>query len=410
MQIVEHSDPEVDRDQRQAPKASAEKRLRVALLTNSVAIGGMEKHAEMIARDLDPQAAEVYAICPEWEEIEPWAQQFCDLAHASARIAPDQRYGRLRQLRDTARLWRQLRDWRINVLHMHLTSYYGGTWVLLAARLAGVKTVLCTEHLPPEQPLSRRGRIVRDLFTRNLDQVVCVSDVNRKARATFLYTPDDKTTVVNNGIDVSGFTPSSPAEIAELRSQLGIPADSPVVGTVVRFVEEKGLPYLMEAMPKVLERVPNARLLMVGDGPMRAELERQAAALGYSDRLIITGFQKDPRPFLSVIDAFVLPVPFGSASIGLLEAMAMSRAVVITFGEEGDTVINGVTGFRTPPRNPEALAEAILRIITDPDFERQLGSQARKRIEEHFSSKSMAAQLLQLYQRTHDGQPTSPAR
>src|SRR5690242_14120456 len=111
MQTAQHSDPEVERAQREASAARAEKRLRVALLTNSVAIGGMEKHAEMIARDLDAQAAEVYAICPKWEEIEPWAQQFCGLAHASARIAPDRRYGTLRQLRDTVRLWRQLRDW-----------------------------------------------------------------------------------------------------------------------------------------------------------------------------------------------------------------------------------------------------------------------------------------------------------
>src|SRR5690242_3222012 len=105
MQTVQNSDPEVSDAQREASEPSAKKRLRVALLTNSVAIGGMEKHAEMIARDLDPQAAEVYAICPEWEEINPWAEQFCGLAHASARIAPDGRYGRLRQLRDAARLW-----------------------------------------------------------------------------------------------------------------------------------------------------------------------------------------------------------------------------------------------------------------------------------------------------------------
>jgi glycosyltransferase involved in cell wall biosynthesis len=407
MQTLRDSDSEASATQPDSLEPSAGKRLRVLLFTNSVAIGGMEKHAAMIAHDLDAHVAEVYAICPEWAEIDPWAEQFCGLVHASARITPDRRYGQVRQLRETARMWRQLRDWRIDVMHMHLTSYHGGTWALLAARLAGVKTVLCTEHLPPEQPLSRVARTMRDRFTRDLDGVVCVSEVNRKARAAHIYTPDDKTTVVNNGIDVSGFTPSSAAETAELRQRLGIPADAPVVGTVVRFVEEKGLPYLMAAMPRVLERVPNARLLMVGDGPLRADLERQAQEFGYSDRVIITGFQEDPRPFLSLIDAFVLPVPFGSASIGLLEAMAMSRAVVITFGEEGDAVIDGETGLRPPPRNPEALAEAILRVITDPDFEQYLGTQARQRIEEHFSSKSMAAQLLRLYQRTHDGSRTS---
>jgi glycosyltransferase involved in cell wall biosynthesis len=373
-------------------------RIRVALLTNSVWIGGMEKHVELIARDLDRSAAEVYAICPPWERTAQWTETLAQTADVLAQIAPDRRYGWSALLGETARLWRQLRRWRIQVLHMHLTRYEGGTWVLLAARLAGVPVIVCTEHLAPEEPLPRQRRLRRDALTRNLDRIVCVSLKNRRAREQHLYTPATKTTVVNNGIDTDQYPPTPEEELVALRGQLGIPAESPVIGTVVRFEEEKGLNYLLDAMPRVLADSPHAYLLMVGDGTLRGALEQQADTLGIRDRVIFAGFQSDPRPYLSLMNAFVLPVPFGSASIGLLEAMAMRRAVIITFGGEGEAVIDGETGLTPPPRDPAALAEAILRVVQDPAFEQRLGANARARIEQEYSSRNVARQLLALYQ------------
>lgn len=376
--------------------------IRVLLMTNSVAIGGMEKHVEMLARDLGRDAADVYAICPRWDDITPWAatlsQSLSDVDHF-AQITPDRRYGWLSLAKETLRLWRQLRRWHIQALHLHLTTYEGGVWALLAARLAGVRAIFCTEHLAPEHALPQIRKLRRDLMTRWFDGIVCVSLKNRQAREEHLYTPANKTTVVNNGVDLDNFTPTPPQEIAELRAQLGIPPDAPVVGTAVRFVEEKGLPYLLDAMPRVLAAAPDSYLLLVGDGPLREALARQTVTLGYSDRVIFAGFQADPRPYLSMMNAFVLPVPFGSASIGLLEAMAMRRAVIITFGGEGEAVIDGETGLCPPPRDPEALAEAIVRVILHPEFERQLGINARRRIEQSYSSRSVATQLLTIYQK-----------
>lgn len=389
--------PKAPPDRDAAEGLARHRRIRVAIFTNSVAIGGMEKHTELIARELDRSVAEVYAICPRWDATEPWAIEFTQAADHSARIAPDRRYGWRGMARDMYRLWRQLRHWRVDVMHMHLTSYTGGVAAALIARLAGVKVLVCTEHLAPEEPLSWPRRVEHNLFSRNLNRIICVSEENRKARARYLFTPAAKTTVVNNGIDPSPFSESSPAAQLQLRADLGIPAEAPIVGTVVRFVEEKGLNYLLDAMPKVLAAVPDAYLLMVGDGALRGELERQAEALGIRDRVVFAGFQADPRPYLSLMNAFVLPVPFGSASIGLLEAMAMRRAVVVTFGGEGEPVIDGETGLYAAPRNPDALADAILRIVSDPHYERALGERARERIEAAFSSHGVASQLAVVY-------------
>jgi glycosyltransferase involved in cell wall biosynthesis len=377
----------------------AAERIRLLLFTNSVAIGGMEKHVELIARGLDRSTAQVYGVTPQWEAIAPWNASFANAVDQIAHITPDRRYGTRSMLRETVRLWRQLRQWRIQVVHMHLTTHQGGASALLAARLAGIPAVVCTEHLAPETPAPHMRRWWRNILTSNYDQVVCVSLKNRRAREQYLYTPAAKTSVVTNGIDITPFEVVPPSQLAPLRDQLGIPRDAPVVGTVVRFVEEKGLNYLLDALPKVLLAAPTTRLLLVGDGPLRGELEQQASDLGVREQVIFAGFQPDPRPYLSLMNAFVLPVPFGSASIGLLEAMAMRRAAIITFGGEGEAVIDGESGLCPPPRDAATLADAICRVVLDPAYERLLGDNARRRVEAEFSSQHVAAELLALYQR-----------
>jgi glycosyltransferase involved in cell wall biosynthesis len=374
-------------------------RLRVLLATNSVALGGMEKHVELLARDLDRSAAEVFAITPQWSATAPWSARMKQLADESAEITPDRRYGWLREWREALRFARQLREWRIDVVHLHLTTYEGGIWALLGARLAGVRAFVCTEHLAPEHTVLWSQRELRMLFTRGLDALICVSGYNRRAREAHLYTPAEKTHVVNNGIDAQALHCPTADEVGAVRVQLGIPAGVPVVGSAVRLVAEKGLEYLLEAMPRVLAEVPETRLLLVGDGDLRGALERLTETLGIRESVVFAGFQADPNPYIRMMDAFVLPVPFGSASIGLLEAMALERAAIITFGDKGEAVIDGETGLWAPPRNPAALAEAILRVVCDPAFRDRLGMNARRHILECYSSQRVASDLLALYER-----------
>lgn len=385
-----------DHKERSAAPAAAPQP-RVLLFTNSVAIGGMEKHIEMLARDLDSSKVELFTICPEWGPIAPWVAELEAIADASARITPDRRYGYAAFFKESFKLWRQIRRWRIQVMHLHLASYRGGLYAALIARLAGVKVLVCTEHLAPQEPLARSTRIHRFLFSRTVDRLICVSYKNRRLREQFLYTPRTKTTVINNGVDLAECAPVPAEDVQRVRDEQGIPVDAPVVGTAVRFVEEKGLTYLLDAMPQVLANVPSAYLLLVGDGPQRAQLEQQIDALGIRDRVILAGFQADPRPYLSLMNAFVLPWPWGSASIGLLEAMAMRRAVVVTFGGEGEPVLDGETGLWAKPRDPASLASAILNILQSPVYERALGEQARRHIEREFSSQRVATQVLDLY-------------
>lgn len=378
-------------------------RTRVLLFTNSVAVGGMEEHVELLARHLDRERFEVFAICPEWNATAPFAQSLGNVADHIAYITPDQRYGILRLYSETLRLMRQIRDWRIDVVHMHSTTYRGQYYAFLAARLAGVKRIYVTEHLAPDHKLPFIEGKVRNIFSRLVDGIVCVSEKNYQARLAHLYTVPKRTIVVNNGVDLDDFQPTAPTVLQELRDRYSLPNGSQIVGTAVRFEPEKGLQYFIDAMPQIRETCPNAYFLLVGDGSLREQLQAQINNLGMSEFVRFTGFQSDPRPFLDLMDVFVLPVPVGSMSIGLLEAMAMRRAVVMTFGGEGEAVIHEESGYCAEPRNADSIAHYVITLLQNPALASAFGEAAHARIETAFSAQQVARSLGMLYQHGFPG-------
>ncbi|MFN8568668.1 MAG: glycosyltransferase [Kouleothrix sp.] len=382
---------------RAAPAEATTIKKRVLLFTNSVAVGGMEEHVELLARHLDRARFEVFSICPEWEATEPFYQSLARESDQIAKVTPDRRHGLLDLPGEYLRLFHLLRTWRIDVMHMHSTTYRGQVGALLAARMAGVKRIYVTEHLAPDSALPWAERMVRAAVSHAVDGIVCVSEKNYQARAERIYTPAERTLVVNNGVDLDDFPPIAAATLAELRARHQIPEGALVLGTVVRFEPEKGLSYLIDALPAIKAACPNAYLLMVGDGSLREALQAQVAQLGLADSVGFVGFQRDPRPYLGLIDVFVLPVPVGSMSIGLLEAMAMRRAVVITFGGEGEAVIHGVSGFCAEPRKPDSIAEYVIRLLQDAALRKSMGEAAYQRIADTFSAQQVARTLGTLY-------------
>jgi len=372
---------------------------RILLFTNSVAIGGMEEHIELLARHLDRKRFEVFAICPDWAPTLAFTRSLQAVTDHLAEITPDRRYTLWGFIKENYVMVQQLRRWKIDVMHMHSTTYRGQHSAFIAARIAGVKRIYITEHLAPDTKLPFKERLMRNLFSRLVDGIVCVSEKNYQARKNYIYTPCDRTIVVNNGVDVNDFTlPPSKIQHA-LREQHNLPTDAQIVGTVVRLEPGKGLDDLIAALPTIRQKCPNAYLLIVGDGSLRATLEQQVDTLGMREYVRFTGFQSDPRPYLGIIDTFVLPVPVGSMSIGLLEAMAMRKAVVITFGGKGEAVIHGQTGLCAEPRNPTALADAIISILQSDTLRLKLGNAARQHVEDHFSAATTARKLEKLYSR-----------
>jgi glycosyltransferase involved in cell wall biosynthesis len=201
--------------------------------------------------------------------------------------------------------------------------------------------------------------------------------------------------VVNLGIDLRRFDRAlaRPDRVADYRRDAGR-----VVGTIGRLVPQKAMHVLVEATPALLQASPDTRVLIVGDGPLRADLEAQAARLGVAHAVRFAGYQEDVVSAYAAMDVFVLPSRDEGFGLVFLEAMAMGVPVVGTrvIGSE-DAVDDGVTGLLVPYADPAALAGAVRSILEDPPLAARLRAAAADRVRRVYSREQCAAEVEALY-------------
>ncbi len=165
-----------------------------------------------------------------------------------------------------------------------------------------------------------------------------------------------------------------------IRAELGVPRDAPLVGAVGNLKTHKGYGFLLEAAARVVRRIPDARFVVVGQGPLEAALRRQRDELGLQDHVTFTGYRADAPTLAGAFDVFVMSSLQEGLSIALLEAMARGRPVVVTrVGGLPEVVRDGVDGLLVPPRDVDAMADALLRLVRDPQLRARLGTAARAR-------------------------------
>jgi glycosyltransferase involved in cell wall biosynthesis len=157
---------------------------------------------------------------------------------------------------------------------------------------------------------------------------------------------------------------------------------------------------LLRAVKLVACRIPEIRLDIVGDGPSRQDLEALRASLGLESRVTFHGYREDVTSFLSAADAFVLSSISEGVSIALLEAMASGLPAIATdVGGNREVIVNGVTGLLTAAGSAEGLADAIVRVESDPGLLERMGRASRQRVEEEFSLPGVVARYEALYRR-----------
>lgn len=206
-----------------------------------------------------------------------------------------------------------------------------------------------------------------------------------------------KVAAISNGVDACEF---APVDQSEFRTELGWSCDHFVVLTARRLVEKNGVDYLVRAMPKVVRQVPEARLLIAGDGPQRSELEELVDALDVADAVRFLGNvpRRDIPRVTNSSDVAVLPSLKEATSIAGLEAMACGKPLVGTqVGGIPEIIADGETGLLVPPEDPDALADAIVRLGLRPDERREMAKNARARVEAEFSWPMIANRTLEIY-------------
>ncbi|MGH7137619.1 MAG: glycosyltransferase family 4 protein [Pirellulales bacterium] len=190
------------------------------------------------------------------------------------------------------------------------------------------------------------------------------------------------------------------ADLAEADASLAIGDEAPLAVYTGRLHEMKGLDFLVRAWPKVLERVPNARLWLVGDGPYRAELNDLIGQLGLWGFFYLAGPFDDVEEFLRAADVFVLPSLEEGMSLALLEAMAMGLPVIASAIPANEAIVEqGVTGWLGPPRDSDRLAALMLETFENRDQARRLGQAARDSVTRRYSLDKMVDGHLELFAR-----------
>lgn len=298
------------------------------------------------------------------------------------------------------RLARLCRDERIDVIHAHqYTPYF---YAALACVLAPPLKVIFTEHGRFEPDIAGLRRVVCNQLLRPVTSAyTAVSEFTRVRLVRVERMPRARIVVIYNGVDVEGADRAP--EPATARAALGIDPAVPIVLSVGRLDRVKDFGTLVEAMAKVVIDVPEALLLVAGDGDAgyRDELRGQAETLGIAAHVRFLGSRRDVPTLLAACDAFALTSITEATSMTILEAMAAGRPVVATHvGGNPELVVPGSTGVLVPVGDSGAVAEALADLLGDPAKAAVLGAAGRRRVVERFTRTAAFAAYADLYRRS----------
>lgn len=294
-------------------------------------------------------------------------------------------YGRLNpaSLLDIARVARQTQT---DLLHLH--GYKACTLGRIVGALLGMPVVLHEHAVFPTMPPYQK--LADWLLAPLNDRVV----VNCEAVAEFCVErrsmDPENIEIIFNGVPLDEFREVSDSAAAEAAEELGIGADTPVVGTVARLEEQKGITHFLNAVPAVKEECPDVKVLIVGDGTLRGALEEEARQLGIADNVIFTGERRDVPRLYKLMDVKVISSIYEGTTLTVFEAMATGTPVVATTVDGVEEVIeDGATGMLVPPKDAASIAEVVTDLLTNPDRARLLSERAEQAVKQYDVRTSM---------------------
>jgi glycosyltransferase involved in cell wall biosynthesis len=287
-------------------------------------------------------------------------------------------------------LIRFIRAQRVDVIHAH--KFGSNVWGVLIGALTGVRVIIAHEHTWSFEGQRLRQLIDRRIVSRLADAVVAVSHMDRRRMIEVVGMPADRVVFIANGI-----APLPPGDGSLLRREVGIPHDAPVLVSVANLRPQKALDVMLRAVAIVRRRFPDVRLLLAGGGD-RTTLQALADELDISAAIVFLGVRGDVANVLAAGDVAVSSSDFEGSPLAAMEYLAAGLPVVATdVGGMPDLVHQRENGLLVPRRDPEALAEAIGELLSDPARAREMGSRGRERQREEFSLEAMVRRVQDLY-------------
>ncbi len=368
-------------------------KIRVVYLTTDSRIGGAEKNIISLVTHLDRDRYEsrVVVLLPGGELIEELRGCGIEAECLGMRSKFD--------FLAVFKLYRLLKGKRVDILHTYL--FHANILGRVVGRLAKVPVIISSIRVMEK----RRHHLWLDRLTGwMVNGETCVCEAVKKFTIEKARIKPDKLITIPNGIRVGEYN----FEVnLEGRKALHIESNYPVLGTVGRLHEQKGHAYLLQAMPAILRKYPEAVLLIVGDGPLKSKLEKLCFKLQINKAVKFLGFRKDIKELMALMEVFVLSSLWEGMPNVLLEAMALGKPIVATrVGAAEELIEDGVTGLPVPPGDEETLAEAVIKVLSREDKGRGLGERAKRRVEGRFSVEVMVDKTEKLYERLLDGVKT----
>jgi glycosyltransferase involved in cell wall biosynthesis len=291
------------------------------------------------------------------------------------------------------RLRRIINQVRPDLMHLHSrrgADLLGG----IAGRLCGIKTVLSRRVDNPESPIVVKWKY--SLYDRVIGISQGIVDVLLEEGVE-----QNKLVCVRSAVDVEAYQKS--CDKHWFRAEFDLLEDTLVMATVAQLISRKGHRFLLQAMPRLIERFPNLRWLIFGKGPLQQELQDEITRRGLQSHVQLAGFRQDLAEIYPCLDLLVHPALMEGLGIALLQAASAGLPIVaVDAGGMPEVVEDGINGRLVPGGSVDVLADAVLQLLADETLRREMGESGREKMRRSFSVEQMVEGNLAVYQGLHN--------
>ncbi|MEP0842931.1 MAG: glycosyltransferase [Phycisphaerae bacterium] len=381
-------------------RRDARRPIRVLHVVPALAGGGMERALIRLIQCTTRSAGRrapslIHGVCV-LKGAEPALLEQC-AAHARVWVFEAGRHGRVPAWLCWWRLRKVFRRFRPEVVHARGT----GAWfdaVMAGRTLPGTRLVLSFHGKERLGPPGRRRQWINRWAASRADALLTVSRESAGQLRRDYRLPADKVAVLHNGVDTERFRPPEKDEARRIRARLGLGPRDRVVACVANLLPIKAVDVLLRAWSQVSAGDPGARLLLIGDGPLRPSLEDFARATGIASSVRFLGAREDVPELLRTADLSVLPSRYEACSNAILEALATGLpAIACDVGGNRELIVPRSTGWLVEPDSPARLADVLTCALLDDPARRRMGAQARRTAVESFGLSAWAARYVRLY-------------
>ena len=367
----------------------------ILLYTDTPQVGGAEIQMFLLAKFLNKEKFNPILACSSYSQLNKWCENFEKEGIKTIRIDVKHKH----DPRHFFHLKKILKDEKIDILHIHVWNPASGRYAILAANSCKIP-IVTTEHDPFK--LSFLKNLFKKSTLEKVKTIITVSENNQKILQKLYPEHKKKIKVIYNGIDISWWQSQTLRFTDEDRKTIKkniflADTDTLIIISIAELHERKGLKYLIEAIPDIIKKYPETKLVIIGEGKDRKNLEHLIGRLGIENHVLLAGKQKEIPKVLKSSDIFVLPSLREAFGLVILEAMITGLPVIASKVGGIPEIINNKNGLLVESENPEKLANTLLDLIAHPDRCKKLSAYGQKTVLEKFTAKKMAEEYEREY-------------